>query len=72
MVIKTKFFVVCFCSLFALIVHKASCLLRNEELTNSNVLVTQFMHSVRLEQFFFALHFQPRPTDWAKEGLIVV
>ena len=44
----TNFFVVCFCSLFWPwpCMKYNSCLLRTEELTNSNVLVTYFMHSV--------------------------
>ena len=44
----TKFFVLCFCSLFwpwPCTKHN-SCLLRTEDLTNRNVLVTWFMHTV--------------------------
>ena len=45
---SSKFFVVCYCSDFRPwpCTKHNSCLLRTEELTNGNVLVTQFMHSV--------------------------
>ena len=59
---STKFFVVCFCSVFWPwpCTKQNSCLLRTEEPTNRNVLVTQFKHSAWVQilaSLFAALMF---------------